>query len=151
MQVHTDCSECEADIAVLPDSPPPERCPQCDASLSWNHEGFADGDYLNHCLKCGREEFYEQNQINPNFGVTLVVAGAVAFGLLVYWIPGMNGFLWGTVVLLSLAVFDRLLRLILPEVVICYHCATVYRNVDSKQNFEAYDHERAIGAKYSDD
>lgn len=150
MEAHLDCDACGAGIEVPPGGSPPEVCPDCGTNLTWHPEGYSDGNVLKHCLKCGREDFYAQTQINPNFGVALVVLGAITFAALVYGIPGMDGFLWGTVVLLSLALVDRLLRLVLPEVVICYHCSAVYTDVDPDQAFEAYDHERAAAAKYDD-
>lgn len=150
MEVHADCDTCGGGISLSPGVDPPPSCPDCGTSLTWHREGFAEDGTLRHCLKCGREDFYAQNQMNPNFGVALVVLGALAFVILVFTIPGMDGFLWGTVVLLSLAVFDRLLRLVLPEVVICYHCATVYEEIDPDQEFEPYDHERAAAIQYGD-
>ncbi len=150
MDAHADCGACGAGIEVPRGAPVPEECPDCETSLNWHPEGYTNGDVLEHCLKCGRDDFYAQTQINPNFGVALVVIGAITFAVLVYAIPGMDGFLWGTVVLLSLALVDRLLRLVLPEVVICYHCSAVYTDVDPDQAFEAYDHEKAADVKYSD-
>lgn len=150
IEAHSDCEACGADLRIRAGEDPPGRCPRCEAELAWHAANFREGDRLVHCLRCGRADFYEQNQINPNFGVSMVVLGAVGFGVLVFWIPGMNGFLWGTVVLLSLAVLDRLLRLWLPEVVICYHCSTVYRGTDPRQDFDPYDHERAAEIQYAE-
>ncbi|MFB6344496.1 MAG: hypothetical protein ABEK50_01805, partial [bacterium] len=113
------------------------------------HEDFCDGDRLRHCLYCGGEDFYESKQINPTFGVSMVVVGTALFLGSVFILPGMDGFLWGMVVLLSLVVFDRVLRMLLPEAVICYQCSSVYQDVDPEQDFGEFDHELATELKFS--
>jgi len=56
--------------------------------------------------------------------------------------PGMRGFLLGAAVLLTGAVLDRLLRLVLPEAAVCYHCKSVYAQVPNIEEFEAHDQEK---------
>lgn len=80
--------------------------------------------------------------INPTFGIFMVGACFVGFLAFVYFMPGMRGFLLGASILLAGAVIDRLLRLVLPEAAVCYHCKTVYSNVPNIEEFDVHDQEK---------
>lgn len=149
MDVHMACENCETEIVFRTGSSLPEECPDCGVDLEL-YQDFHDGDRLEHCLYCGGEDFYESKQINPNFGISMVGIGTALFLGSVFFIPGMDGFLWGMIVLLSLAVFDRVLRMLLPEAVICYQCSSVYKDVNPDQDFGEFDHELATELKFSD-
>lgn len=149
MEAHFACENCETEIVHRPDEPLPEECPDCGTSLTL-HGNYNDADQLRHCVFCGSDEFYESKQINPTFGVSMVATGTLLFLGSVFFMPGMDGFLWGMIVLLSLAVFDRVLRMLLPEAVICYNCSTVYKGVDPEQDFGEFDHELATELKFND-
>lgn len=152
MKVSYACNRCETELfySTRQDDQPGKNCPNCGNEFDL-HPNFRDGDNLHHCLLCGGEDFYTSKQINPNFGFAMVVLGGVGFLASVYFIAGLDGFLWGMVVLLSLAVIDRVLRMVLPEAVICYRCSSVYYEVDSDQEFGEFDHELATHLKFSDE
>ncbi len=151
MDVHYACDNCETELVYRTDrdDSPEEVCPNCGFELDL-HNNFHSGNHLKSCMVCGGEDFYESRQINPYFGFSLIIVGSLGFLCSIYFIPGMNGFLWGVVILLSLAVIDRVLRLSLPEAFVCYRCSSVYQGVNPAQEFEEFDHELAAELKHSD-
>lgn len=151
MDVHYACDQCETELVYRTnvDDDPRETCPNCGFEFTLD-KSFRSGNRLESCMVCGGSDFYESKQINPNFGFSLIIGGSLGFLGSIYFIPGMDGFLWGMVILLSLAVIDRVLRMILPEAVVCYQCSTVYQQVDPEQEFEEFDHELATELKFSD-
>jgi len=60
----------------------------------------------------------------------------------------MLGFIWGIAALFVAVGVDRVLYWILPEVVLCYRCKTIYQDVDPDQDFGEYDHEREVELKH---
>jgi hypothetical protein len=102
-------------------------------------------------MVCGGDDFYESKQINPTFGFSMIISGSLGFLGSIFFIPGMDGFLWGMVILLSLAVIDRVLRMVLPEAVVCYRCSSVYHDLNSDQTFGEFDHELATELKFSEE
>ncbi len=152
MDVFYACDECETEIhyTTNDEEPPTDNCPNCENTFSV-YPDFQDGNTLEHCLICGGEDFYRSTQINPFFGVSMIVLGTLGFVGSVAFIPGLDGFLWGTVVILSFVVFDRVLRMLLPEAVICYRCSSVYHSLDNEDEFEEFDHELATELKFSEE
>jgi predicted nucleic acid-binding Zn ribbon protein len=152
MDVYYACEECENELHYTTNSAsdPADTCPECGSSFTL-HRNFHEDNVLEHCLICGGEDFYRSTQINPFFGVSMIVLGALGFVGSVAVFPGLDGFLWGTVVILSFVVFDRLLRMLLPEAVICYRCSSVYHSLDNEDEFEEFDHELATELKYSEE
>ncbi len=150
MFLHLACDRCDREIKVSASSAdPPETCPSCGADLDYRTDEFPASNRLEHCLVCGGDDLYEATQINPRFGVSIVVLGVVLFGGFVYVMPTYRGFLLGMSVLLGLAVMDRVLRILLPEVAICYRCKSVYSDLPDEVSHGEYDHELAAEIKYS--
>lgn len=151
MEVYYACEDCETELhyTTRRDAPPQDSCPNCGKRFDL-HEDFQENNTLKYCLVCGGEDFYESKQINPNFGFSMIILGSLGFLGSIYFIPGMDGFLWGMVILLSLAVIDRVLRMILPEALICYRCSSVYHDYDPSQEFGEFDHELATRLKFED-
>lgn len=152
MDVYYACDDCETELHYTTDGEdqPADTCPECGASFDL-HPDFQQNNELEHCLVCSGTDFYESQQINPNFGFSMIVLGSLGFLGSIFFIPGMNGFLWGMVVLLSLAVIDRVLRLALPEAVICYQCSSVYHSLNNDEDFGEFDHELATELKFSEE
>lgn len=152
MKVHLACDECDQEITLdnTEERTVPEHCPSCGTPLEVERRALPEGDQLERCVVCGKDDFYQCTQINPTFGIAIVIVGVVVFSLIMFFIPTYRGFLIGMSVLLGLAVLDRVLRLVLPEVVVCYRCKTIYSEGPEQQQFEQYDHEHAAEIKYSE-
>lgn len=152
MEVYYACENCETEYHYSTDQHklPEKTCSEC-GEIFEIHNDFNEDNILNHCMICGGNDFYKSKQINPTFGFSVIILGTLGFFLSVLVIPGMDGFLWGMVVLLSLAVIDRVLRMILPEAIICYRCSSVYHNVENDSEFGEFDHELATHLKFSDE
>lgn len=134
------CDECDGEIRLdLPVDDLEQPCPRCETVLTLEHSGE---DKLTDCPVCGEQDFYRNSQINPSFGIFMVASCFFGFLAFVFFMPGMNGFLLGSAVLLTGAVLDRLLRLVLPEAAVCYHCKSVYSDVPNIDEFEFHDQEK---------
>lgn len=148
MQGHAACPNCEAqvDFSVTGHSGT-VHCPDCNKELTLAQ---INGEKLQFCPVCEEEDFYRVTQLNPQFGLFMVASCFLGFLACVYFIPDLKGFLLGASILLTGAVLDRILRIVLPEVVICYHCKTVYTNVPNLDDFEAHDQEKRAEVEYGD-
>lgn len=134
------CENCDGEIRLeIPVDDTEQTCPNCHSMIMLEHTG---SDRLGDCLVCGEQDFYRNSEINPTVGIVMVGTCFVGFLAFVFFMPGMNGFLLGSAVLLTGAVLDRLLRLVLPEAAVCYHCKSVYSDVPNIDEFEFHDQEK---------
>jgi len=134
------CDECDDQIIFSVPADQLERsCPNCGTTIELDGRGSVP---LETCAVCGESDFYRNSQINPHFGIFMVGSCFAGFVGFVFFMPGMRGFLLGTAVLLTGAVLDRLLRMILPEVAVCYHCKSVYTDVPNVESFDFHDQEK---------
>lgn len=134
------CEQCDTQIEFsVPADNDTYECPGCGQTLELHNTGSKQ---LETCPVCGENDFYRNSQINPSFGIFMVGSCFLGFLAFVYFMPGMNGFLLGASVLLAGAVLDRLLRLLLPEVAVCYHCKSVYADVPNVEEFDFHDQEK---------
>ncbi|MFB6347462.1 MAG: hypothetical protein ABEK50_17210 [bacterium] len=139
MIAHIACEKCDSLVDVKITENPDSLCPQCGYE---NPLEINQSRQLSTCVQCGEQDFYRQTRINPTFGIGMVAGAFLAFLATVYYLPGQRGFLLGMSILLAAAVADRILRIILPEVVVCYHCKTIYSNVPNLTDFEEHDQEK---------
>lgn len=147
MEVNTACEKCDWDVSFDPEQEVPEECPGCGETFRFQTDGV-EGDHLEYCVECGGEHFYQHTQINQLFGLALLFVACLVFGYFVWQVGGMIGFLWGIAALFLAVGVDRLLYWILPEVVLCYRCKTIYQDVDPDQHFGEYDHELEVELKH---
>lgn len=146
MNGHAACPKCDSQIDFqLPGNEKLVNCLECGHELNLDS---VDQSVLESCPVCSNQDFYRVTQLNPQFGLFMVGSCFLGFLACVYFIPDLKGFLLGAAILLSGAVLDRLMRMVLPEVAICYYCKTVYSNVPNIDDFEPHDQEKRAEVEY---
>ncbi len=139
MTVTMTCPECESAIAVYPNKEAiTATCDICShvASVKFNEEH--EHNILKECPCCERKDFYQQKDFNRKLGVILFVIAAI----LSIWTYGLS--------LIALWLLDFFLFSKLPNIVICYKCATIFRNVENISEINDFDHEMNDRIIYSD-
>ncbi len=147
MEVFLACERCERGVEFEHDGDVPDACPHCGENLTFQPDGIED-NRLELCVVCGGEHFYKHTKINQIFGLALLGIACLVFVYFVWQIGGMDGFLWGIGALFVAVGIDRLLYWLLPEVIFCYRCKTIYRGMDPDQEFDEYDHELEVQLKH---
>jgi hypothetical protein len=89
------------------------------------------------CPCCQRKDFYRQKDFNRTLGVILFIIAAI----LSIWTYGMS--------LVALYLVDLFLFSKLGEIVICYHCETIFRGLSNTRSFELFNHEMHDRIVYS--
>jgi hypothetical protein len=139
MTVTMTCPECESAISIYPSQDAVSAtCDICshEAKVTFN-EDHVKGTLLD-CPCCERKDFYQQKDFNRKLGVVLFVIAAI----LSIWTYGLS--------LIALWLVDFFLFSKLPNIVICYKCATIFRNVVNISDIRDYDHEMNDRIVYSD-
>jgi hypothetical protein len=132
MRLRTQCPSCglpfgarlEVGQAELP-------CPACGKARSVAAAGWSE-ERVERCPLCGSEHLYRQRDLNRALGCGLVVAGAA----LAPWTWGLS--------LVVLTLLDLWLYYRLRVAVVCYRCATVYRDArptDRQTDFDLLKHD----------
>jgi len=113
-------------------------CPIClhDISLFWK-DAVGDEGKLISCPCCQRKDFYRQKDFNRKLGVILFIIAAI----LSIWTYGMS--------LVVLYLVDLFLFSRLGEIVICYQCDTIFRDISNTRSFELFNHEMHDRIVYS--
>jgi hypothetical protein len=138
LMIQITCSECGSGIKVLPtQNAAKAQCQICktENEVIFKKEHFSDE--LKECVTCERKDFYQQKDFNRKIGVILFVIAAV-----------LSIFTYG-VSFIVLYVFDFILHKKLGNIVICYNCQTVYRNVKNIDLIQPFDHEMNDRIVYS--
>ncbi|MBI4229747.1 MAG: hypothetical protein HY608_02815 [Planctomycetes bacterium] len=130
------CRRCDAMVRLSPASVPEEvPCPACASPLAVAWPSDAGRSGIEACVLCGFRRFFSQRDFNRGAGLWLVVAAILASAVLFAKGPPLA---WLSV-LGAFAVVDGLLLRLLPEVVVCYVCQSVYRGFPRRADQEAYD------------
>jgi len=133
------CPECESAIAVYPSlEAKVAKCDIChhEVDVHFNNEHMQNK--LESCPCCSRKDFYKQKDFNRKIGVILFVIAAIAS----IWTYGIS--------LIALWVVDFFLFSKLPLIVICYKCATIFRDVKNIDEIYDFNHEMNDRIVYSD-
>lgn len=139
MTLHLTCSQCKSGVHVYPQKGGHQA--QCDicqhvTELTCSEE-MVQQNCLEQCPVCGRKDFYTQRDFNRKIGVALFVIAAVAS----LWTYGIS--------FIVLLIADLILFKKLPQIVICYFCQTIFRNVANAADIAGYDHEKNDRIIYS--
>jgi hypothetical protein len=117
------------------------QCPSCDHFLRTAHAARADAS-LNVCAICGNTELYKKKLLPHWLGLTILGTACLAFLALnllyLQW--------WAWAALIGSAVFDGLLYLWVPDVVICYRCDAHHSGLESTTEFQPF--ELVIAERY---
>ena len=139
MEITLTCSECGSGINFAPvkgaDS---VKCHICETTnpVKFDHE-IHEGNVCQ-CPSCGRQDFYKQKDFNRKIGVVLFVIASI----LAIWTYGIS--------LIVLYIFDFLLYKKIGDVVACYKCNTLFRNVSNIESIHPFDHEMNDRIIYAD-
>lgn len=151
LQVHYTCKNCQSGNEVL--VPTILISANNDEQLFQQHKDFCHvcqqeqdlkfypenkENCLHQCIVCDRKDFYKQKDFNRKIGVVLFVIAAI----LSIWTYGIS--------LIVLYLIDLWLFSKLGNIVICYKCQTIYRNVANLSEIHPYDHEMNDRIVYSD-
>jgi hypothetical protein len=144
LKIHYTCSECHSGNEVYPpevlvsEREYTDQCHVCGKNqellfLSEHCEGK-----LSTCVVCERKDFYQQKDFNRKMGVVLFVIAAI----LSIWTYGIS--------LIVLYLVDLFLFSRIGNVVVCYKCQTIYRNVANLSEIQPFNHEMNDRIVYSD-
>lgn len=139
MTVTFTCEECGSAIDVYPKKDDSHiECRVCqhkqEAKFNEDHEKGVVKD----CPCCERKDFYSQKDFNRKIGVILFIIAAI----LSIWTYGIS--------FIVLYIFDLLLFRKLNQIVICYKCNTIFRNVANIKDIHGFNHEMNDRIIYSD-
>lgn len=117
------------------------QCPACDHLLQSVVPDNAPASPAV-CFICGNAELYKKKGFPHWLGLTILAAACLAFLVLnlmyLQW--------WAWAVLLASAVFDGLLYLWVPDVVVCYRCEAQHSDLRSTADYAPY--ELVIAERY---
>lgn len=101
------------------------------------HSDENKNNELHVCCICDRKDFYQQKDFNRKLGVALFIIAAV----LSIWTYGVS--------LIILYLIDLFLFSRIGNVVVCYKCNTLYRNVANISEIQPFNHEMHDRIVYS--
>jgi hypothetical protein len=141
MIVRFDCPSCGQPGRLDATQQREWQCPACDHFLRTTHAAHDMGT-ARACAICGNLELYKKKGFPHWLGLTILGAACLAFLVLnllyLQW--------WAWAILLGSAVFDGLLFLWVPDVVVCYRCNAHYSGMGSTADYPPFD--LVIGERY---
>ena len=139
MTVTMTCPECGSAISVYPNVEASHaKCDVCSHEVPVTFSEEHVGGNLKQCPCCDRKDFYKQKDFNRKIGVILFVIAAIAS----IWTYGLS--------LIALWLVDFFLFRKLSQIVICYKCSTIFRNVKNIAEIFDFNHEMNDRIIYSD-
>lgn len=115
-------------------------CQQCAVPLEclaerWTEDGLAG------CLVCPGHELFWRKDFSQRLGVAIVITGFALSSVTWYF----HWILWTYGILFATALLDIVLYLIVGEVLECYNCQAMYRDLGEDSTWKSFDletHER---------
>ncbi|MDC1174612.1 hypothetical protein OAT67_04435 [Bacteriovoracaceae bacterium] len=139
MEITFTCPECGSGIHVTPSLEANiANCDICEHKLPVKFNEDHVNSNIKDCPCCERKDFYQQKDFNRKLGVLLFVIAAI----LSIWTYGIS--------FIVLYIFDLVLYKLLGNVVVCYKCNTLFRNVNNISEIPPFDHEMNDRIVYSD-
>lgn len=130
MTVHITCSECGSGVNVYPNSKSTHaKCDVCQKETQVKFTPEHENSILKECPCCARKDFYKQKDFNRKIGVLLFIVAAI----LSIWTYGIS---FIVLYLADLWLFKKL-----GNVVVCYNCQCIFRQVKNIDDIHAFDHE----------
>lgn len=142
------CTECGSGIHVHPSLEAENaKCDVCDTlnPVKFNEDHMAG--IVKDCPKCARKDFFKQKDFNRKIGVGLFVIGAISVPVFILL---EVGFPWIYSVFFFMVILDIILYFVLPLVVVCYKCQTIFRDVANIDDIYGFNHEMNDRIVYSD-
>ena len=131
MRVRTQCPDCGLPFpAEIHPGCAPVTCPGCQATREVAKEGWSEEPEpprVETCPLCECRHLYRQRDVNRAWGCALVLLGAV----FVPWTYGLS--------LVAMGLVDFFVYRRLVDAVVCYKCATVYRDAVPLDRQTAFD------------
>ena len=119
-------------------------CPACQAK--WPiPAGTGTNGRLGRCLICPSTELFIRKDFPQKLGLSLVIIAATAFLILAAW---RAYFYLGASILVTAAMIDAILYVVVPRITVCYRCRAEFRGVPINPQHQGF--ELAIGEKYRD-
>jgi hypothetical protein len=135
-EINFRCRRCGCGLWLRPATAPAGvACAGCGEAHSVDPTGALDAQgRLARCAVCACDRLYRQRDFNRKLGL-LVVIVAAAFSV---HTRGLS--------LLVAAAIDLGLYMLLPEILLCYHCEAIHRGFPRSAGIEGYD--LATGERY---
>jgi len=148
LEITLTCLECGSGVHIHPSVDAKQA--QCDVCQTMNPVNFSEDHergVVKQCPKCERKDFFKQKDFNRKIGVGLFVLGAISVP--VFLIMGV-GFPWIYSVFFFMVILDIALYFLLPLVVVCYKCDTIFRGAANIEEIHGFNHEMHDRIVYSD-
>jgi hypothetical protein len=97
------------------------------------------GDVPSHCLACGNDDLWRQKDF-PQAAGLLAIAVQVVVST---WFWFRREPAWTYATLMTFAVLDMVLFIVMPDVLVCYRCRARHRTSAGREQHGSFDHERA--------
>lgn len=140
MNIRFICLECEYPGRLVLPASRNWRCPSCDYLLTFKQADA--GESLSSCLLCGNQELYKKKNFPHWLGMSILVVACLAFLML----NAVFSKWWAWTILLGSAIFDGLLYVWVPDVIVCYRCGAHYRGFPPNPEHKPF--ELGVGERY---
>ncbi len=113
------------------------QCPACGWTRTVPAGSVKEGQPVG-CVLCGNSDLWRQKDFPQRLGLLMVVSGAL--GSSIAWYFYMPRLALG--ILMSFALIDMLLYLVMSDVLVCYRCQARHSGIDIADR-PGFDHETA--------
>jgi hypothetical protein len=141
MNITFACPECEQTSRLTVEQDALSLvCPRCTARIKLAAGAGAE-ERLDRCLVCPSRDIYLRKDFPQRLGVLFVGLGFVASSIAWAYSRPILTF----AILFATALVDVVLYLLMPSVLMCYHCGAQYRHMPQMEGYGGFDletHER---------
>jgi hypothetical protein len=102
-------------------------------AIDWN------GGAPSRCLACGNDDLWRQKDFPQAAGLLAIAVQVVVSTW--FWFRREPGWTYAT--LMTFAVLDMVLFIVMPDVLVCYRCRARHRTAAGREQHRSFDHERA--------
>lgn len=135
MHVTYACSRCQQTVRSEFTAESAEvRCPSCAHAMQVPAGAFDSGT-LRRCLVCPSQDLFLRKDFPQRLGVAIVVLGFIASSIA--WGYYHQYLTFG--ILFAVALIDVVLYLFVPDALMCYRCAAMYRQVPGMEHHQRFD------------
>ncbi len=135
MNVAFECRHCEQPVRMeLSPACSELLCPACGKSSPVTAEDFADDGKLQACVICGCRELFVRKDFPQRLGVSIVVCGVITSSIAL----GFHQRFTSYAILFATALIDLVLYFMVKNMLECYRCHAVYRDLRGLEEFEPF-------------